>query len=188
LGAGYDTIGWRLAPEFSGVNFFEIDHPATARLKAKGIAAMEQRTNLRLIAEDLSKWKLTDVVKTNDAWDQSARTVIIAEGLVMYLPSEAVRALFCQCAAIVGVGSRIAFTYIPTGADGRPDVGRHTELILWLQKAIGEPLIWSIRPAELGLFLEESGWTNVPELAGETDKPGVERYAVATLGGSPETQ
>jgi hypothetical protein len=32
LGAGYDTMGWRLAPEFSGVNFFEIDHPATDRL------------------------------------------------------------------------------------------------------------------------------------------------------------
>jgi hypothetical protein len=34
LGAGYDTLGWRLASEFSRVNFFEIDHPATARLKA----------------------------------------------------------------------------------------------------------------------------------------------------------
>ncbi len=45
LGAGYDTIGWRLAPEFAGVEFFEIDHPATARLKAKGIGAMGPRTN-----------------------------------------------------------------------------------------------------------------------------------------------
>lgn len=188
LGAGYDTIGWRLAPEFSGVNFFEIDHPATARLKAKGIAAMGQRTNLRLIAEDLGKQKLMDVLKTNDSWDQSARTVIIAEGLVMYLPSEAVRGLFGQCAAIAGVGSRIAFTYIPTNADGRPDAGRHTGLMLWLQKAIGEPWIWSIRPTELGLFLKESGWTNAPELVGEIEKQGVERYAVATMGGSPETR
>ncbi len=40
LGAGYDTMGWRLAPEFFGVNFFEIDHPATACLKARGIKAM----------------------------------------------------------------------------------------------------------------------------------------------------
>ena len=31
LGAGYDMIGWRLAPEFPDVQFFEIDHPATAR-------------------------------------------------------------------------------------------------------------------------------------------------------------
>jgi methyltransferase (TIGR00027 family) len=96
LGAGYDTMGWRLAPEFSGVNFFEIDHPATARFKAKGIDAMGQRDNLCLIAEDLGKRKLVDVLKTNELWDQSARAIIIAEGLVMYLPPEAVRDLFCQ--------------------------------------------------------------------------------------------
>jgi len=179
LGAGYDTMGWRLAPEFPGVNFFEIDHPATARLKAKGIDAMGQRDNLCLIAEDLGKRKLVDVLKSNESWDHSARTVIVAEGLVMYLPPEAVRDLFRQCAVVVGTGSQIAFTYIPTGADGRPDAGRWTGLMLWLQKFIGEPWIWSIRPEELDLFLEKSGWTNAPALAGMTVKHGVEFYAVA---------
>jgi hypothetical protein len=82
------------------VNFFEIDHPATARLKAKGIDAMGRRDNLCLIAEDLGKHKLSDVLKTNELWDQSARSVIIAEGLVMYLPPEAVRDLFYQSAVI----------------------------------------------------------------------------------------
>ena len=53
LGAGYDTMGWRLAPEFPGVSFYEIDHPATARLKKKGIETMGERDNLFLIAEDL---------------------------------------------------------------------------------------------------------------------------------------
>ncbi len=179
LGAGYDTMGWRLAPEFSGVNFFEIDHPATARLKARGIEAMGQRENLCLISEDLSKRKLVDILKDNESWVQSARTVIVAEGLVMYLPPEAVTDVFCQCAEIAGVGSRIAFTYIPTGTDGRPDVGRWTRLMLWLQKVIGEPWIWSIRPEELGLFLEEADWKNAPELGGATGKHGVEFYAVA---------
>ncbi len=180
LGAGYDTMGWRLALEFSGVNFFEIDHPATARLKDKGIETMGQRDNLFLIAEDLSERKLVDVLETNELWDKSARTVIIAEGLVMYLPPEAVRELFCQCAVIAGVGSRIAFTYIPTGADGRPDAGRWTGLMLWLQKVSGEPWIWSIRPEKLGSFLKETGWTNSRELVGESDRHGVEFFSVAT--------
>jgi methyltransferase (TIGR00027 family) len=180
LGAGYDTMGWRMAPEFSGVNFFEIDHPATARLKAKGIEAMGQRKNLCLIAEDLGERKLVDVLKTNESWDQSARTVILAEGLVMYLAPEAVQDLFCQCAEIAGAGSRIAFTYIPTGPDGRPDVGRWTGLMLWLQKLCGEPWLWSIRPEELGLFLEDAGLTNDVAMAGTTRKHGVEFYAVAT--------
>jgi len=42
LGAGYDTMGWRLAPNFPDVNFFEIVHLSTARLKAKGIKGMGQ--------------------------------------------------------------------------------------------------------------------------------------------------
>ena len=156
LGAGYDTMGWRLAPDFPGVNFFEIDHPATARFKSRAIEAMGRRDNLFLIAEDLSEGKLEDVLKTNERWDQSARTVIVAEGLVMYLPPKAVRDLFCQCAVVAGAGSRIAFSYIPRCADGRPDAGRWTGLMLWLQKFIGEPWVWSIRPEELGPFLKKN--------------------------------
>lgn len=143
LGAGYDTLGWRLAPEFSGVRFFEVDRPA------------------------------------NEAWDDTAQTVITAEGLVMYLPPEAARDLFVQCAAINGRGSRMAFTYIGTGADGRPDVGRWTGLVLWLLKVSGEPWLWSVRPEGLGRFLEATGWTSAPESVGTADKHGVEFFGVA---------
>lgn len=180
LGAGYDTMGWRLAPEFPGVNFFEIDHPATARLKTRGIGSMGQRDNLFLVSEDLGERKLEDVLKTNKIWEHSARTVIVAEGLVMYLPPEAVEDLFRQLSDIAGDGSRIAFSYIPSGEDGRPDAGRWTGVMLWLQKIAGEPWIWSIRPEELGPFLEKTGWTNAPAVAGTTVKHGVEFYAVAT--------
>ena len=179
LGAGYDTMGWRLAPEFPGVNFYEIDHPATASLKAKGIETLGQRNNLHLIAEDLSKRKLVDVLKTNESWDRNAQTVIIAEGLLMYLPPEAVIDLFNQCAEMTGTGSRIVFTYICTGEDGRPDVGRWTGLVLWTLKISGEPWLWSIRPDELDQFLEETDWTNAPELTDSNNKHGVEFLSVA---------
>ena len=179
LGAGYDTLGWRLSPEFSGVNFFEIDHPATARLKARGIDAMGRQNNLCLIAEDLGKQKLSEVLETDESWDPGAQTVFIAEGLVMYLSPDAVRDLFRQCSEVSGGGSRIAFSYIPAGTDGRPDAGRWTGLMLWLQKAAGEPWTWSIRPEELGQFLEETGWMIAPEQAGEARKHGIEFFAAA---------
>jgi methyltransferase (TIGR00027 family) len=179
LGAGYDTMGWRLAPEFSGVNFFEIDHPATARLKAKGIKAMGQRDNLYLIAEDLGKRKLVDVLKNNKSWDQEAQTVIIAEGLLMYLPPSAVHDLFRQCASITGTGSRIAFTYIGKRADGRPDAGRCTGFLLWTLKVNGEPWLWSIQPEQINQVLKANGWIYSPDLVGEIKKRGVEYFGVA---------
>ena len=180
LGAGYDTMGWRLAPEFADVNFFEIDHPATASLKAKGVETMGPRDNLHLISEDLGKRKLVDVLESDDSWDSTMQTVIVAEGLLMYLPPEAVRDLFNRCTAIAGPGSRIAFTYIATGADSRPDAGRWTGLVLWILKVTGEPWLWSIQPEKLGQFLKDRGWTNAPELVGPTIKHGVEFLGVAT--------
>ena len=179
LGAGYDTLGWRLAPEFPAVNFFEIDHPATASLKAKGIEALGQRENLFLLAEDLGKRKLVDVLGTHKEWHKDAKTVIIAEGLVMYLPAEAVQGLFRQCGESVGVGSRLAFSYIPSGEDGRLDVGRWSGLMLWLQKKVGEPWLWSIRPKALAPFLEANGWRQAKELIKGSDQYGVEYFAVA---------
>ena len=98
----------------------------------------------------------------------------------MYLSPETVRDLFCQSAALVGGGSRIAFSYIPAGADGRPDAGRWTGLMLWLQEVAGEPWTWCIRPKQLGVFLDETGWTIAQELVGTTCKHGVEFFAVAT--------
>ena len=179
LGAGYDTIGWRLASEFPGVDFFEIDHPATARLKARGIGAMGDRSNLHLIAEDLGQRRLVDVLQADDVWNPTAPTVIVAEGLLMYLPPEAVGALFDQCAAITGAGSRIAFSYVGTGADGRPDAGPWTGLVLWILEVGKEPWLWSIRPDELGPFLNGNSWGMDPGLEVPSDRCGVEFFGVA---------
>jgi methyltransferase (TIGR00027 family) len=180
LGAGYDTLGWRLAPEFPGVGFYEIDHPATARLKAIGIEKLGQRANLHLIQEDLGERRLVDVLAKHPSWDTTAASVFVAEGLLMYLPPDAPRDLFVQCADLAGVGSRIAFTYIGAGDDGRPDVGRWTGLVLWILRASGEPWLWSIRPSDLPSFLEESGWVYAPDLVGPCNRRGVEYLGVAS--------
>lgn len=179
LGAGYDTIGWRLAPEFAGVSFFEIDHPATARLKARGIEGMGHRANLHLIAEDLGERQLLDVLRADATWDSTAPTVIVAEGLLMYLPPDAVGTLFEQCAAVTGAGSRIAFTYVGTRPNGRPDVGPWTWLVLWILKVSGEPWLWSTQPEELGPFLKENNWTIAPNQTESSDRCGVEFFGVA---------
>jgi methyltransferase (TIGR00027 family) len=179
LGAGYDTLGWRLAPEFAGVNFFEIDHPATARLKARGIEAMGPLANLHLIAEDLGERRLVDILHADSTWDLTAPTIIVAEGLLMYLPPEAVAMLFEQCAAVTGAGSRVAFTYVGTCANGRPDAGPWTWLVLWLLKVSGEPWLFSIQPEELGSFLQETHWTISPDQMETSNMCGVEFFGVA---------
>jgi methyltransferase (TIGR00027 family) len=179
LGAGYDTTGWCLAPEFPDVEFFEIDHPATAQLKKKGVEKMGMRGNLHLIAADLAEQRMAEILTAQKAWDKTAQTVVLAEGLLMYLPDTAVRDLFVQCTAMTGAESRIVFTYVSTRADGRPDAGPLTRLILWTLKVTGEPWLWSIQPEQLNQFLGGLGWSNVQKLPETTNKYGVEFFAVA---------
>jgi methyltransferase (TIGR00027 family) len=176
LGAGFDTLGWRLAPEFPGIDFFEIDHPSTAWLKAKGIAAMERRANLHLLAEDLGERKLVDVLLAHANWDATAPTVIVAEGLFMYLPPEAVGTLLAHCAAVTGAGSHLAFTYVGTRVDGRPDAGPWTWLVARILEANGEPWLWSVRPENLGAFLKEHHWTPDPNPEESSDRRGFEFF------------
>ena len=179
LGAGYDTLGWRLAPEFSGVDFFEIDHRATARLKERGVHAMAWWANRHLIEEDLGERQLVDVLHADATWDSSAPTVIVAEGLLMYLPPEAVGTLFEQCAAVTGPGSRVAFTYIGTRANGRPDAGPWTWLVLWILKVSGEPWLWATPAEELRSFLNEHGWEIADDRTKLSDRYGVEFHGIA---------
>ena len=179
LGAGYDTLGWRLAPEFPQVTFFEIDHPATARLKIKGIETLGRRDNQVFIAEDLGNRRLEDILKATERWDLNATTIVLAEGLVMYLTHAAVLDLFKQCAITTGPNSRVAFSYIPCGKDARLDAGRWTGLMLWLQNAFGEPWTWCIRPDELESFLSEAGWHSLQSQPWTDQKYGAEFYVVA---------
>ena len=97
----------------------------------------------------------------------------------MYLSPEAVQTLFGQCAAITGIGSRIAFTYIGTRADGQPDAGPWTRLVLWILKLSGEPWLWSIQPEELGPFLDVKGWTINPDRVMSSGRWGIEFFGVA---------
>jgi len=127
-----------LRRNFPCVKFFEIDHPATACLKAKGVETMGRRDNHYLIAEDLGERQLVDVLG-NTVWDQELSSIIVAEGLLMYLPLDAVGELFKQCAVSSGVGSRIVFTYVGRRPNGRPDAGSWSWLVIWLLKASGEP-------------------------------------------------
>lgn len=178
LGAGFDTLCWRLAPEYPNVRFFEIDHPGTGQLKAKGIEKMGRPENFTLITKDFATSQLSDIFENRYDWNLDGKTVFIAEGLVMYLECTAVQDLFLECLKLSKTGSRIVFSYIPIGKGGRPDVGRWTGLLLWLQKLGGEPWLWSISPENLTGFLDKCGWKHSFEHDEAQNKYGVEYYAV----------
>ena len=112
LGAGFDTLGLRLAAEYPGLRFFEIDHPDTGRAKARAIDALGRPDNLCLVAADLANQSLSEVLEENGEWESGALSVVVAEGLLYYLPSVAVKSLFAELSRVIPAGSRVAFSHL----------------------------------------------------------------------------
>ncbi len=169
IGAGFDTLCLRLAPQFPQIEFFEVDHPATSAAKAKGVAQEGHPENMSLLSADLNETPLSVLMKGVGRWDTSAKTVVVAEGLFIYLKEEAVRQVFREVAACTGPGTWIAFSHGITIKDHR--------LANALLKLIGEPWLSSCTSADLPKYIGQ-GWSVILS-SGMHSKHGLEGFAVA---------
>lgn len=188
LGAGLDSLAVRWADTHPDVLCVELDHPATGAPKRRATHdAGLARDNLVQHAVDLSVVPLADAL-AQTPWDATQPSVVVAEGLLMYLPHDAVRALFTAVAGLSGPGSAFVFTWLPCDDQGRMDLDRITQLGV---KVVGEPIHFAMQPDRLGAFVGALGWDLQPDvdlraayLAGtplaDTPLTRVERFSVAT--------
>ena len=169
VGAGFDTLCLRLAPQYAQLQFFEVDHPATSEAKCKGIVLEGQPTNMVQIAADLGELPLSRVLSEQNRWETSAPSVLVAEGLFQYLTDDEVQGLLVEAAACTSLGSRFVFTHAIPGS---------RRLVSILSHLIAEPWKSVVRREDLPEYVEGTGWTMISEV--DTDSShGVERYGVA---------
>ena len=168
VGAGFDTLCLRLAPQFPHVEFFEVDHPATSAAKAKGVKYEGQPENMTLLEADLNETPLSVLMKKAERWDSSARSVVIAEGLFIYLKEEAVLQVFREVAACTGPGTRVAFSYAVSIKEYR--------LANVMLRLIGEPWLSSCKSADLPGYIGP-GWS-VIATHGPSARRSLEAFAV----------
>jgi methyltransferase (TIGR00027 family) len=115
LGAGLDTRAFRLDLPAS-LDWYEIDRPEVLEVKQAVLAGHVPRCPPHLVAADVSgDW----VPALLDAgFDQSARTLWVAEGLFFYLSGQAIIELLRGAARRCGPGSLLAADVIAaTGLD-----------------------------------------------------------------------
>ncbi|KAI8471935.1 MAG: S-adenosyl-L-methionine-dependent methyltransferase [Monoraphidium minutum] len=113
IAAGYDTRAYRL--HRPGVRFFEIDLPHSSKSKQELIAAClpdaSRHPRPAYIAADLSQVSLADALR-GSGFDAAQRTVFLAEGLIYYLPPQAVRVLFESVAALAAPRSTFCIDWL----------------------------------------------------------------------------
>jgi methyltransferase (TIGR00027 family) len=117
LAAGLDSRPYRL-PWPDGTVVYEIDQPAVIEFKGQTLARLGARPSAdrRVVAVDLREdWP---TALRDKGFDASLPTAWIAEGLLVYLPSEAQDRLFDVIAELSVAGSRLATEYHVDGTAG----------------------------------------------------------------------
>ncbi|MCX2979630.1 SAM-dependent methyltransferase [Halieaceae bacterium IMCC14734] len=157
IGAGFDTLCLRLAQHHPEINFFEIDHPDTARAKRRGVEREGCPCNLQLISADLATVSLDQVLSETQQWNSQATTAAVAEGLLYYLPATAVRELFKHLHGTTGADSQVAFSHIVRF--------NHLRLARVALDIAGEPWLSAASVTELPRYLGP-GWKVIATDAG----------------------
>jgi methyltransferase (TIGR00027 family) len=160
VGAGLDTLSWRLASAYPGATFVEVDHPATQAVKRralKGLGPLPR--NLHLLPVDLARTPLDRALHRLATWRREAPSVVLAEAVLMYLDEARVSAFLEAVHRCSGPGSRLLLTCIreDVHSAARREPGARW-LVEWGLRLMGEPLRWCIQEEALGRFLEHHGF------------------------------
>lgn len=171
LGAGYDTRAYRIEGLKGNVRVFEVDHPDTQSVKIEKVKEIfgALSDHVIYVPVDFETDNFGERLAAQ-GYDRSLKTLFLLEGLVMYIPPEAVDETLSFIAKNSGKGSTILFDYYPESVvDGtcEPEVGKN---IRNYTKQQGEPLQFGIREGTVEAFLAERGFSRVQNVTAEEYK------------------
>lgn len=166
IGGGFDTLTYRLHRELPQVRFFELDHPATSYSKRKSLARRASLSdNLRLQSTDLTRTPFGEALGAAGV-AAGVSTVVLAEGLLMYLPRETVGAFVAALSGFFRGSVALALTFMVPDPSGQARFHNESAaLSAWLS-VVGEPFLSAYHPEELSELLGRHGFGQV-ELWGE---------------------
>ena len=159
LGAGFDGLASHLCERHPGLQVREFDQPGVQAIKRRHAASLQPGRSPALIPLDLR----THVHPAAPA------TLVVAEGVAMYLPRARAWRLLRQLAAdaaTAGAPSWLLFTALaPEDAAGRGFRRPSRMRAAWLQ-ARGEPFRWRADPALLRRLAARAGWCCIEQWSG----------------------
>ncbi|HLJ53945.1 MAG TPA: SAM-dependent methyltransferase [Chthonomonadaceae bacterium] len=162
VGAGFDSLCWRLHSDYPAVQFVEIDHPATQRTKRQVLDAhCTLGPNFTLVPADLTVTDLGKALIDSARFDPALPTIFVVEGLLMYLTEQEARRLFGAVGSLRLPEATVVFTFMEPLADGRVHFPHASPFVNWWLRRRGEPFQWGIRREALPAFLAEQGFEQI---------------------------
>lgn len=160
IGAGYDGRALRYARP--GVRWFEVDHPATQRDKRARLQRLGAGTaHITFLPFDLRDAGLAAAL-TAAGFEPDAPSLLVCEGVAVYLGEPVIAALLGELRAVAAVGTRLALS-AGIRAGSVDDLARRERFNATVA-ALGEPALNSLTADEIGALLTAARWraTEIP--------------------------
>ena len=184
IGAGFDSFSLRL-PEFAAnLQIFEIDFPATQKLKLERIAAcgIALSDTVHFIAADLSQESVAAAL-ARSSFETHELAFFSWLGVTMYLTRDANLATLRSIASCSPPESEVVFTYLDERVfQAQSESFRELEQRV---AAVGEPFLSGFDPAELPANLAACGLDLIEDLNGRQSAARYDRGGEHGLGQSP---
>ncbi len=179
VGAGFDTLGIRIAQDLGDVTVVEVDTGPTVQQRSGALRRLGvDHANHHMVGADLSGNSIRELLVRLSCWRPDVNSVAVAEGVLMYLTESDVRSFLEEIKSSCGPGGRLIMSYLAADKRGRPYMGKLGVLVRASLDFAGEPLRWALREGELQHFLEESGF----RLAGQVDRVDLALRYLTPLG------
>jgi O-methyltransferase involved in polyketide biosynthesis len=174
LGAGLDTLAFRLADEDMFDRVISVDHPATLSVIRQAQQMIRQesstphpssrsehkQTPVELLPLDLSETHLGESLRHTLQSSFSRSTIIVIEGVLMYLPGSKVTELFQTLASFPWPRAQLLASWMME-QPGQP-IGFRGEsrfVSRWLKRQ-SEPMLWATTPAQISEIMQQTGWSS----------------------------
>jgi methyltransferase (TIGR00027 family) len=156
LGAGFDALACRFAQGDASHVAVEVDRAPASALKRTVLAELgTQPSNLHCLAVDLALEPIGAALSRCAAFDPTRPTVVVAEGVLMYLEPCRVARLMHSLRAVLLAPATLLGSVMTRHADGRVGFAQGSSRVAaWLRHR-GEPFRWGVEAAHLGATLPE---------------------------------
>lgn len=159
--AGYDGRALRYGRP--GVRWFELDHPDTQADKRRRLARLGIETpGVTWVPLDLSCTS-AEVALSTAGHDRGSRSLVLCEGLAVYLEEEAFAGLLGSLRRATSSDSMLAVSLSSLGAVPEDDPRRRA--FAAAVEEMGEPAITFLGPAEGVALLRRVGWRPIDQRA-----------------------
>jgi methyltransferase (TIGR00027 family) len=168
LGAGYDSRSYRFQDLIRGTRIFELDIEPTQQRKRRtleqaGIAIPPQLT---FVSIDFTRDRLEDALEAS-GYDKKLKTLFVWEGVMYYLPAEAVDRTLEFVRSNSPAGSVLCFDYLAAAPDMADRYGVKESRAIMRAMYRAEQVQFSIPEGAVEAFLSERGFRLIDHLTPE---------------------